>query len=228
MKKTVFLTLMMAFAFIAYAKEVPKKKATQVALNKYYEVSDVSKSGITAADVFTVYNNSTPLYYVVNISGNNGFVIVSAEDKTRPVLGYTLRGTYSPDIQPAAFSDYMSGIKEEIVYVKQLKSSGSGDFPDEWDYYSVSASAFEPVESKAPVVSPLLDTITWNQSAGWNDDCPEDASGPGGHVYAGCVAVSAAQIMKYWEYPSTGTGSHSYTHATYGYLSANFGSTTYD
>jgi hypothetical protein len=38
-----------------------------------------------------------------------------------------------------------------------------------------------------------------------------------------------AQIMKYWENPTTGTGTHSYSTSTLGgTLSADFGSTTYD
>nr|NQU93903.1 C10 family peptidase [Bacteroidota bacterium] len=67
-----------------------------------------------------------------------------------------------------------------------------------------------------------------NQDCYYNNDCPADASGPCGHVYAGCGAVAMAQQMKYYSHPSTGTGSHSYTHATYGLQSANFGTTTYD
>jgi len=47
-------------------------------------------------------------------------------------------------------------------------------------------------------------------------------------VYTGCVATAMAQVLKYWNYPSQGSGSHSYTHATYGLLSADFGSTTYN
>ncbi|PLX08480.1 MAG: hypothetical protein C0596_06380 [Marinilabiliales bacterium] len=37
-----------------------------------------------------------------------------------------------------------------------------------------------------------------------------------------------AQIMKFWNYPTTGTGFHSYNHDQYGTLSANFAATTYD
>jgi hypothetical protein len=37
-----------------------------------------------------------------------------------------------------------------------------------------------------------------------------------------------AQIMKYWKYPSKGTGFHSYQHDRYGTLSANFGTTYYN
>lgn len=42
-----------------------------------------------------------------------------------------------------------------------------------------------------------------------------------------------AQVMKYWDYPTNGTGSHGYYDGAgipdaYGYQSANFGTTTYD
>lgn len=36
-----------------------------------------------------------------------------------------------------------------------------------------------------------------------------------------------AQVMKFWNHPVQGSGMHSYNHQTYGTLSANFGSTTY-
>jgi hypothetical protein len=36
------------------------------------------------------------------------------------------------------------------------------------------------------------------------------------------------QIMRYWQFPTTGKGSHSYNSNNYGTLSANFDATTYD
>ena len=91
-------------------------------------------------------------------------------------------------------------------------------------------------------VSALLDNETginnWQQNNGYNYYCPADASGPGGHCYVGCCALSMGQIIHYWEYPTQGTGSHSYecNHSTslngqygdYGTLSVNFGNTTYN
>ncbi len=68
----------------------------------------------------------------------------------------------------------------------------------------------------------------WNQDSPYNALCPADAGGPGGHVYAGCVATAMAQVMYYWRHPMQGTGSHSYNYSPYGNLSANFGSTTYN
>jgi len=57
--------------------------------------------------------------------------------------------------------------------------------------------------------------------------CPEDPNGPGGHAYAGCVAVAMAQVMHYWKFPESGTQLYCYTHSTYGELCADFENTIY-
>jgi len=57
--------------------------------------------------------------------------------------------------------------------------------------------------------------------------CPADPAGPGGHCVAGCVPVCMAQVMYYFRWPETGTGSYTYTEPNYGVLSANFGQTAY-
>ena len=67
----------------------------------------------------------------------------------------------------------------------------------------------------------MLETY-WDQGNPWNDMCPEDSEGPGGNAWAGCVAVAMSQIMKYWEHPSTGSGSYSYTYSDYGLIEADF------
>jgi Leucine-rich repeat (LRR) protein len=76
-------------------------------------------------------------------------------------------------------------------------------------------------------VAPLLekDTIRWNQSGFYDLECPLDAS-LNRRAPAGCVAVTMGQIMRYFKYPSSGTGSNSYT-SKYGVLNADFGNTTY-
>jgi hypothetical protein len=58
--------------------------------------------------------------------------------------------------------------------------------------------------------------------------CPVDAAGPCGKTWSGCVAVSMAQVMKFWGYPSSGDSSFSYNHFKYGQQSANFGTATYN
>ena len=71
-----------------------------------------------------------------------------------------------------------------------------------WDWLL----GLEAVPNESTIVGPLLDTA-WAQRAPFNNYCP---MGDGGRCAAGCVAIAAAQIMKYWNHPSSGTGSHSY------------------
>jgi hypothetical protein len=76
----------------------------------------------------------------------------------------------------------------------------------------------------------LLGGNKWNQTRYYNNLCPADATGNvayGGHAAVGCGALVMGQVMRYWQYPTTGTGSHSYNSSNYGTLSANFGATTY-
>lgn len=78
-------------------------------------------------------------------------------------------------------------------------------------------------------------TTTWGQTCYYNADCPEDTQVDSiycDYVPAGCVAVAMAQVMKYWNYPTQGTGSHGYDDPpyipeAYGWQEANFGATTY-
>jgi hypothetical protein len=55
-------------------------------------------------------------------------------------------------------------------------------------------------------VSPML-TSKWSQGFPYNAHAPEIG---GGHCRAGCGAISQAQVMYYWEYPTTGQGVNSY------------------
>ncbi len=102
--------------------------------------------------------------------------------------------------------------------------------PTPWSAQSLEAIAFtaaaEASGASFPAVGPLVQT-TWDQTCYYNASCPADAGGPCGHAVTGCVATAMAQVMKYWNYPATGTGSNSYIHPTYGTLSADFGSTVY-
>lgn len=70
----------------------------------------------------------------------------------------------------------------------------------------VSAKKIE-YTTATPVVQPLL-TTKWNQKEPYNSLCPGDNYH--GICPTGCVATAMAQIMNYWEWPTTGQGEHSY------------------
>ncbi|MDP8221644.1 MAG: C10 family peptidase, partial [Candidatus Stygibacter frigidus] len=76
-------------------------------------------------------------------------------------------------------------------------------------------------------VSPLL-TCNWNQDSPWSQYCPHGPGQNNPFVYSGCVAVSMAQVMYFWNHPSVGVGSHTYTHDQYGTISCDFSETEFN
>ena len=148
---------------------------------------------------------NTPALYVFN-NGDNGFVIVSADDCTKEVLAYSDQGTFNASDIPANVQFYLNMYAGEIA---RAKAHGVVRKP------AKKAAAY-------PAVSPLC-TAQWDQDAPYNNLCPKDGSS---RSVTGCVATAAAQLMYANKYPTKGTGSHSYTWNGKT-LSVNFGSTTY-
>lgn len=137
-------------------------------------------------------------YFAVNTG--NGFVIVSADDRLSEVLGWSDNGTFDPDNLPPAFSYYLG------VYDKELEMVDVSEFSSSPHVASSPQQGTEDVYSDA--CSPLVSTL-WGQGMPYNSYCPESSDSE--RCPTGCGATAMAQIMKYWEYPVSGTGSHSYS-----------------
>lgn len=156
------------------------------------QLSDLDRNG------FYIFNNS-----------NGGYVIVSSDDKTIPVLGYSLKGTIKSQ------DDNSYGLLKWLNHVEQSVDSLSLFIDDslidksEWEqlkngHYSVSPRSSNYVE-------PLLST-TWNQAEPFNQKCPKNS-------LTGCVATSMAQVMKYYNYPEAAKGiTEEYVTKTKGYV----------
>lgn len=154
--------------------------------------------------------NHTPALYVFNTEkADGGFVIVSADDNTRAILGYADNGTFSEENMPANMRFWLQMYADEIARAAEIP-----------------ATTAQTTENTYPIVSPLLGTTVWGQEAPFYNMCPTLS---GVQCVTGCVATAASQIMFHHQYPTRGTGSHSYTWKTGSQtLSADFGNTTYD
>lgn len=151
----------------------------------------------------------------------DGFVATSADDAAVPILGYGFNTVITEMNANPAFRDYLKTMQEEIEEIVADNLSNT-ETAARWQ----AVLNNEIPRNNLRSVSPLI-TTRWNQDWPYNNDCPVDAAGPGGHVYAGCVATAMGQVMKYWNWPITGTGSHTYYATGYGSQTANFGNTTY-
>lgn len=159
-------------------------------------------------------------FYVFNIKGSEGFVMVTADDVVMPVLAYSSEASfYFEKIAPAAV-DWIDNYRKQIEYVI---SNNLGVQPGVEARWQALKTAQSSAAAKTTSVAPMLTTL-WDQSTYYNASCPGSGSSK---AVTGCVATAMAQLMKFHNWPVMGTGMHSYLPASYPTQTANFGATAY-
>ncbi len=141
--------------------------------------------------------------YVFNAEQNQGYVIVSNDDRTAPILGYSETGTLDPDNMPCNMRAWLQGYADEIAWLNEhnIQLTGIATLPRR-----------TPSAVKAPI-APLVKTH-WNQGSPYNDNCPEYTSGE--KSVTGCVATAMAQAMYYHQFANMTGEIPGYTTGSYG------------
>lgn len=161
-------------------------------------------------------------YYIYNVEGG-GYVIVAADDRVTPIIGYSLTGSFHPDSIPSNMRGWLNGIGAEISSALAADISSSIQTDTAWQ---TAISKTRSTTSSKTAIAPLIQT-KWDQTEGYNDLCPYD-SRYNERTITGCVATAMAQVMKYHNHPARGFGHHTYIQQPYDSISASFGSTVYD
>ena len=195
---------------------------------KYVRAHFDSKTETT--DLQLVYtglsNRSEACFYVYNV-GEEGFVIVSADDRFRPIVGYSDEGPFATENMSPELRFYL----DKIIEARTSRAAVLfDDTAEEWQSVMTTGKLLSRNGGRGV---DYICTTKWNQDSPYNLYAPEASGGPGGRCYAGCVATAMSQVMKRWDHPLQGTGSHTYNSGGwwgpyYPGLSANFGETTYD
>ena len=120
------------------------------------------------------------VYYIFN--SQNGYVIVSGDDRAEEILGY---GDRPLDINtmPCNMKAWLATYKVQIEYL-QAHEGLQVEAP----------SLMAP--RQIPSVEPLL-TALWDQEAPYWNMCKINGS----QCLTGCPATSAAMVFHYWKYP---------------------------
>ncbi len=225
MKRTLLCFFFLAVS-LNYLLAIPVDSLTakSVAINFYNYNANKRAIKFTVAYI-EKSDDGSPVYYIFNVNQDDGFVIVSGDNAAMPVWGYSQTGKYVKDNLPPNFINWMEGYKQQILYAKANSLYPTYEIENTWQTYIISNKKGLGNGEKGSV-GPLL-TTKWDQTPYYNDLCPYDYR-LHARAVTGCVATTMAQIMKYWNYPVTGSGFHSYNHPDFGTLSANFGSTTYN
>ena len=229
MKKLFFTLCLLAVIGSLMAGPVDQQKAQKVGAKFLSTTALSEKNADIQLDLVSVAaNRDVTDFYVFNVTNGEGFVIVAGDDCVRPILAYSTTGQYDPNDVADGFRYTLDGYREEIQYVRENNLDATPDIIAEWHSVAKNGSLNRGHRAQA-VVGPLCQT-QWNQNYPWNNQCPEttpDTLGNGGYVFAGCAATAMGQIMKYWDWPAVGNGSHTYNPDGYPQQTANFGATEY-
>lgn len=181
------------------AKEISEQEARTRALNFRNSSAPMSRSHsnadrLTLARTTFIKEMNVPAFYVFNSGIDEGFIIVSGDDRLPSVLGYSTAGSFDSSSLPPALEWMLDSYRQEIEHF--LENSGDA---------IIGKSAVSTTDDRE-IIEPLLST-KWSQHAPYNDLCP---SWEGEKCPTGCVATAIAQIINYHQSPDKGEGTYSY------------------
>ena len=95
-----------------------------------------------------------PVFHVFNVDGG-GWVIVSGDDCTVPILAYNDTESFSTDNMPSNLQEWLGMMREDILKSRQNGAKGSGDTQYMWEHPGRH-------ETKALASKKVLETAQWN------------------------------------------------------------------
>ena len=189
----------------AWAERISVNTAQQVAANVAASLNPSNlKSGNSLKLVYAapaqqtsgLRNAGESDYFIFNVGDDGGFIIVSGEDRVRPVLGYSAEGGIDWDKAPANMKAWLEMYQSEISWAVSQGLAAPTEVQNEWQEWlgGTKSMANQGV---------LLETAKWGQGDPYNRMTPEIN---GQHTLTGCVATAQAIVMKYYEYPERAIG----------------------
>ncbi|MEI6774788.1 MAG: C10 family peptidase, partial [bacterium] len=209
----IFLLIALAISNVAFSAHVSESKAKDVAFNFIKRVDTC----ITSSSMLSLENPGEQAFYI--FSHARGFVIVAADDRVTPIIGYSTEHSFPQNndtLRGNNFWGWMVSWRNQIQYVVDNNISATDEIASQWN----NLITHQSMRSMTTVVPPLL-TTTWDQVWPYNAFCPSG-------TVTGCVATAMGQIMAKHDYPAQGLGFYGYQWGTFPYTGANFGLTNYN
>lgn len=206
--KKLFVILSLFVATTVLAGPVSKEQARQLAADfvKTRPAAAASKAAgnvtqqADALSLVTLSQNRQEAmaapFYIFNIGERQGFVIVSGDDRTTSVLGYSDEGCIDPERMPENLRYWLDD------YAQQLKTLAQMD--DTQASKALRAPSRAAVQTRNSI-APLI-TTKWDQATPYWNKCPQfmnsDNEADGYELaYTGCVATAMSQIMYFHKQP---------------------------
>jgi|GEM_PF-2696785 len=183
------------------AESVSEEQALQMAA-RFFGMDGSTKGG--SSDLTLVYQgtgvqtrgvaDAEPPYYVFNRKGG-GFVMISGETESAPVLAWSKEDSFGTDPaeMPAHVLEWMRNMESHIENIRAKGITDPSRNPSLWSQLQ----GREKVKTATEVV--YLETPKWNQTAPFNYYCPTNCP-------SGCVPTAMAEILYFHKWPDAGVG----------------------
>ena len=190
MKRISTLLMLLAMGTALFAAQISQQQAMEQARSFINKMKSGNRA-LKRAQLNVEIQSALPdqqLLYAFNIE-DGGFVIVSGDDRTLPVLGYSLTGSIDADDMPGNMRSWLQSYVEQIASLTTPKGTTQN-----------------VEDTSLPAVEPPLKT-TWYQNDPYNIYTPvyseegSDEKWRGKKTPTGCVATAMAQVMYYHQWP---------------------------
>lgn len=218
MKVSIMLFIVLFSLTGAWAENVTTEQARNEALDFLMSQKTISGKPRRAPGTMpqlTLQGKVSGLY-VFNVDTDGGFVIVSNDDRTIPILGFSDSGSFDPASMPDNMRAWLQGYADEIAWLQQNNGTAKSN---------VSKGRRKVGSHSTTAITPLC-TSTWNQGAPYNNLCPKYDGTT--RSATGCVATAMAQVMYYHKWPTSATASiPGYTTGSYSLSVSSLSATTF-
>jgi hypothetical protein len=124
-------------------------------------------------------------FYIINIGDQQGFVIVSGDDRTNPILGYSDEGAFDANRMPANMRYWLDCYAQQLNVLAEM---------DDTQAARVLRAPRRDRVGTHNSIAPLI-TTKWDQATPYWNECPQfmnsDDEADGYELaYTGCVATS--------------------------------------
>ena len=179
-QKLSLLINLLLFAAVIQAAPVSKTEAQKKA-QQFISGKIAAARGTSTPDLQLATTDGDN-YYVFNVSGQQGFVIVSGDDRAPEILGYSDEGQFDAANIPSNMKAWLQGYADEIQELKNMPEVAGA------------RSAARVPERNWAAIDPLIQT-KWDQDAPYNLKTPIFLNNA--QCVTGCVATAMAQVLYY-------------------------------
>ena len=197
------LVLLLGTMLTLSANPITKAEARQVA-QEFIGIDDASSDDVPVAP-----------YYVFSRGEGQGYVIVSGDDSTTPIIGYTEQGDFVEEKLPEQLRDMLASWANRIGQV-QAKPQAQGPRRSVRERLLTARRGVEAFK-ESWVDVPVMCQTHWHQSAPYNNLAPVNPDNTSQRAVTGCVATAASQIIYYFHKDNPDTLIYDTPTYSYGY-----------